>query len=83
MGELQQVGAIDPAARDELMADLKKSDPSLWPMDLHAFQAEAAYKRREEQREAERQKQEHMAADGPRDDPRAKTTGAECARDPL
>ena len=58
MSELQQVGALDPAAQDKLMADLKQVDPSLWPMVLQTFRAEAAYKRREEQREAEKQKQE-------------------------
>ena len=58
MSELQQFGALDPAAQDKLMADLKQVDPSLWPMVLQTFRAEAAYKRREEQREAERQKQE-------------------------
>ena len=63
MSELQQVGAIDPAAQDKLMADLKQVDPSLWPMVLQTFRAEAAYKRREEQREAARQKQDAREQD--------------------
>jgi len=74
MSELQQVGAIDPAAQDKLMADLKQVDPSLWPMVLQTFRAEAAYKRREEQREAERQKQEATATDAPRENPNARAT---------
>ncbi len=83
MSELQQVGAIDPAARDELMADLKKSDPSFWPMELQAFQAAAAYRRREAEREAERQKQESTTLDGPREDPRVRTAaGSEKANLP-
>ncbi len=57
MSDLQQVGAIDPAAREELMNDLKQVDPSRWPMILQTFRAEVAYKRREEQREIERQKE--------------------------
>jgi hypothetical protein len=63
MSELQQVGALDPVAQDKLMADLKQVDPSLWPMVLQTFRAEAAYKRREEQREAERQKEEYAGED--------------------
>lgn len=76
MSELQQVGALDPVAQDKLMADLKQVDPSLWPMVLQTFRAEAAYKRREEQREAERRKEEAAAADSPREDAGAKTTVA-------
>ena len=67
MAELQQVGALDPAAQDKLMADLKQVDPSLWPMVLQTFRAEAAYKRREEQREAGRKKEESTAASTPRE----------------
>jgi hypothetical protein len=73
MIELQQVGAVDPAARDALLADLKNAPPNLWPLELQAFQAAAAYKRREEQREAERQKQESAANSGLREDPGART----------
>ena len=76
MTELQQVGVIDPVAQDKLMADLKLVEPSLWPMVLKTFQAEAAYKRREEQREAEKQKQETTALPAPRDDPEKKSTVA-------
>ena len=67
MAELQQVGALDPVAQDKLLADLKQVDPSLWPMVLQTFRAEAAYKRREEQREAERKKEESTAANTPRE----------------
>ena len=57
MSELQQFVALDPAAQDKLMADLKQVDPGLQPMFLQHFLAEAANRRREEQREAEKQKQ--------------------------
>ena len=49
--------SLDPAAQDKLMADLKQVDPGLQPMFLKTFLAEAANKRREVQREAEKQKQ--------------------------
>ncbi len=76
MAELQQVGALDPAAQEKLMADLKQVDPSLWPMVLQTFRAEAAYKRREEQREAERKKEGSTAASKPRKGDDAVTTVA-------
>ena len=57
MSEFQQFMSLDPAAQDKLMADLKQVDPGLQPMFLKTFLAEAANKRREEQREAEKQKQ--------------------------
>jgi hypothetical protein len=78
MNELQQVGALDPVAQDKLMADLKQVDPSLWPMVLQTFRAEAAYRRREEQREAAEKlaaKNPETAETGtPRDGPRTRTT---------
>ena len=76
MSELQQVGALDPVAQDKLLADLKQVDPSLWPMVLQTFRAEAAYKRREEQREAERKKQEAVLLtihENPRNKPNDKS----------
>ncbi len=50
MGELQEVGAVDPAAREELIADLKQTDPSRWPLVIQEFRAAAAYRRRVEER---------------------------------
>ncbi len=76
MSELQQFMALDPAAQDRLMADLKEVDPSLQPIFLQTFLAEAAYKRREEQREAEKQNQTTAASVALREDPGAKTAGA-------
>ncbi len=37
MAELQEAGAIDPAAREELIADLKQTDPSRWPLVMQEF----------------------------------------------
>ena len=39
LGELQQVGAVDPAACKELTADLKQTDPSRWPLVIQEFRA--------------------------------------------
>jgi len=77
MSELQQVGALDPAAQDKLMADLKQVDPSLWPMVLQTFRAEAAYKRRAELREAAKQKSETTDADARREYPQTRTAGTD------
>lgn len=46
MAELHRLGALDPAARDQLTADLQKTDPSLWPGILHQARAVAAYRQR-------------------------------------
>ncbi len=46
MAELQRLGTLDPAARDQLTADLQKTDPSLWPGILHQARAVAAYRQR-------------------------------------
>ncbi len=46
MAELQRLGALDPAARDQLTADLQDTDPALWPGLLHQARAVAAYRQR-------------------------------------
>lgn len=51
MAELQQLGAIDPGAQERLMADLRQSDPSLWPLVMQQFRATLAYRRRAQERE--------------------------------
>jgi len=52
MAELEQLGAIDPAAQEKLLADLRQTEPSLWPRVITAFRAAAAY-RRQQQREGD------------------------------
>ena len=69
MSELQQVGATDPAARDKLMADLKRVDPGLWPTVLQAFRTDAEYRRREAECEAVKPKEEIAATVAPKEDP--------------
>ena len=47
--ELQRLGALDPDARDQLTADLQRTDPALWPGLLHQARAVAAYRQRAQQ----------------------------------
>lgn len=51
MAELQQLGALDPAAQEKLMADLSSTDPAIWPLVVQQFRAAVAYRRRAQQRE--------------------------------
>lgn len=51
MAELQQVGALDPAAQEKLMADLRQTEPGMWPLVLQQFRAAAAYRRQTDQHE--------------------------------
>ena len=46
MAELQQLGALDPAAQEKLMADLRATDPAIWPLVVQQFRAALAYRRR-------------------------------------
>jgi hypothetical protein len=50
MAQLQELGALDPAAQATLMADLRQTDPAWWPMVVQQFQAAVAYRRRFEGR---------------------------------
>lgn len=51
MAELQQLGLLDPAAQRRLMEDLRRTDPSLWPMISRQFQAAMAHRHRAESRQ--------------------------------
>ncbi|HEX4142904.1 MAG TPA: hypothetical protein VHY91_05080 [Pirellulales bacterium] len=44
LAELEALGAIDTPTRDRLVADLKKTDPALWPQLLAYFKASLAYR---------------------------------------
>ena len=52
MAELRQLGALDQAAQDQLMCDLSKTDPSLWPLVIQQMRATVAYCKRLEERTA-------------------------------
>jgi len=46
MAELRQWGTLDPAAQDQLLENLRQSDPSLWPLVVEQFKASEAYRHR-------------------------------------
>ncbi len=75
MSELQEAGALDPAGREQLIADLKQTDPSRWPLVVQEFRAAAAYRRRTE---SERSQSTHFVQ---RDDD--KTANASDRKDYL
>ncbi|NLX99442.1 MAG: hypothetical protein GXY83_25180 [Rhodopirellula sp.] len=45
MAQLQQMGDLEPAVRDRLLADLEQTDPRLWPGVIRQFRATLAYRR--------------------------------------
>jgi len=45
IAEIQELGTLDPAARDELLYNLKQTDPSLWPMVAQQVRASLAWRR--------------------------------------
>ena len=53
MAEVQQLGTLDPTAREQLLADLKQTDPRFWPLLVERVRATVALKRRAEERESQ------------------------------
>ncbi len=51
IAEVQQLGTLDPAAREQLLEDLKQTDPSLWPLMVRQVRANLAWQRQAEERE--------------------------------
>ncbi len=51
IAEVEQMGALDPAAQQRLLADLKQTDPALWPLLVQQFRAALAYRQRSQQPE--------------------------------
>ena len=51
MAEVQELGELDPAVRDELLENLRQTDPRLWPMVVRQVRANLAWRRQAEQRE--------------------------------
>jgi len=50
MAQLPQLGISDPAAQEEMMAELREVDPELWPLAIHTRRAMEAYRQRAGQR---------------------------------
>jgi len=45
IAEIEALGTLDPAARDELLYNLKQTDPSLWPLVAQQVRASLAWRR--------------------------------------
>lgn len=45
IAEIEELGTLDPAARDELLCNLKQTDPSLWPLVAQQVRASLAWRR--------------------------------------
>jgi len=45
IAEIQELGTLDPAAREELLEDLKQTDPKLWPLVAQQVRANLAWQR--------------------------------------
>ena len=62
IAEVQELGELDPAAREELLENLKQTDPQLWPLVAQQFRANLAYRRQLDRRESSRSTRESPAA---------------------
>jgi hypothetical protein len=54
LGELQTLGAIDPATQARLIEDMKRTDPALWPQMMQVFRASIAYRQQQSALQSER-----------------------------
>ena len=46
LAELQAIGAVDPAAQERLLEDLRQTDPALWPQAIGYARATIEYQRK-------------------------------------
>jgi hypothetical protein len=46
MGEVSQLGVLDPVEQKRLLEDLRQTDPALWPMMVRQVRAAVAYRRK-------------------------------------
>lgn len=62
LDQISQVEKLDPAARQRLEADLRQTDPALWPAVVQAFRAALAYRRQREERLGQGESAERLAS---------------------
>lgn len=70
LDELQEIGAIDPAAQQQLMADLKETKPEHYALVVDQFRTALAYRQQLAERESEKAQSgstESLHADASRD----------------
>jgi hypothetical protein len=65
--DLPSLSALDAAAREQLLSDLKQVDPALWPQMIATLKASAGYRRNEHNDEPLPEERAALAAD---DEPR-------------
>ncbi len=63
--QLDEIGIRDPQAKEQLLSDLRKIDPSLWPQMLSTIKATLAYRRKSDKLEAAASDQGGAYAAGP------------------
>jgi hypothetical protein len=51
IAEIQELKSLDPAAQEQLLANLRQTPPDLWPLVVQQFRAAAAYRRQVEERD--------------------------------
>jgi hypothetical protein len=62
MAEVQQLGAVDPAAQNALLDALQKTDPSLWPQLIQTYRTSVAFHQEARQRDFVAAQQAQLAA---------------------
>jgi hypothetical protein len=51
IAEIQELKSLDPAAQEQLLANLRQTPPDLWPLVVQQFRAAIAYRRQMEERD--------------------------------
>jgi hypothetical protein len=51
IAEIQELKSLDPAAQEQLLANLRQTPPDLWPLVVQQFRAAIAYRRQVEERD--------------------------------
>lgn len=51
IADIQELGAMDPRAREELLENLKQTDPTLWPLVVQQVRASLAWRQRVKQQD--------------------------------
>jgi hypothetical protein len=84
LAELATLGPIQPEAQQQLIEDLRKTDPAYWPMLIQTVRASLAYRRRTVQREAEAAKLAGTIKESAVNEPSAETFAQNvAAREPV
>jgi hypothetical protein len=64
IAEIQELGDLDPAARDELLDNLKQTNPAIWPLVAQQVRASLAWRRQAAEREVNEARADVFAEGG-------------------